>query len=200
MHWSPALLAAVTQNPVTNCHETFALQEFLNKWCHEDFIQIVRHEYHYHRLSQAPISNNTMIHHYNVTQDVWPTNQSGLGLFLSANEIARSGPGLHLAASLAALGEAALWHPRTLLLLSSSSVNKNCIEIHLSTRIQEYSFRKREVLCKTNTNISYSVWMPRSKSMSVVVKGRVSYIDLKSERISRQIAQVKSLDWGAAKV
>ena len=102
----------VTQNPVTRCHETFALQEFLNKRCHEDFIQIVRREYHYHRLSPSVISNNTTHRaHLTITmslQCLASVDQSGLSKPLSTNQIARSGPGLHLAAILAALGEAAL--------------------------------------------------------------------------------------------
>ena len=135
--------AAVTQNPVTRCHETFALQEFLNKRCHEDFIQIVRREYHYHRLSPSVISNNTTHRaHLTITmslQCLASVDQSGLSKPLSTNQITRSGPGLHLAAILAAHGEAAPSLTSRHWMLSHSDIppHKNCIEIHLSTRLSE---------------------------------------------------------------
>ena len=61
VQWSPAPLAAVTPNPVTNCHETFALQESLNRWCQDKFIQtvgtnIIITDYH---NSQSVITEHT---------------------------------------------------------------------------------------------------------------------------------------------
>ena len=52
---------AVTPNPVTNCHETFALQESLNRWCQDKFIQtvgmnIIITDYH---NSQSVITQHT---------------------------------------------------------------------------------------------------------------------------------------------
>lgn len=110
-------------------------------------------------------------------------DQSGPSVPLSANQIARSGPGLHLAALLAAPGEAALWCPDTECCHTLTSLaRKTCIEIHLSTRfrLQRFFQNNAWAFLKTNTRNLYSVWMQRLKSMSVVVKGRVSYIDLKS--------------------
>ena len=194
VQWSPLVLAAaVTQNPVTRCHETFALQEFLNKRCHEVFVQIVRREYHYHRLSPSPISNNTTDtgppHHYNVTLvsgSCWPIRTQWAALHQSDRSLR---PGLTLGGNLSVTGwSCSLTSGHWMLSHSDIPAHKNCIEIHLLTRLLEVLSER--VSFSQNKRSLYSVWMQRSKSMSVVVKGRVSYIDLKSGEFHVKLLQV----------
>ena len=196
MQWSPLVpAAAVTQNPVTRCHETFALQEFLNKRCHEDFIQIVRREYHYHRLSPSPISNNTT--------DTGPTSplqcHSSVWLLLTnQGSVSRSPPIRSLAQARAYTWRQCWRHTVKLLpdirtldvvMFSHSDIpaHKNCIEIHLLTRLLEVLSER--VSFSQNKHAKFIF------SLNAKVKVHVSCGEGKSKlyrpqvrRISRQMA------------
>ena len=194
VQWSPlALAAAVTQNPVTRCHETFALQEFLNKRCHEDCVQIVRREYHYHRLSPSPISNNTQHtqgppHHYNVTLvsgSCWPIRTQWAALHQSDRSLR---PGLTLGGNLSVTGwSCSLTSGHWMLSHSDIPAHKNCIEIHLLTRLLEVLSER--VSFSQNKHAKFIF------SLNAKVKVHVSCGEGKSKlyrpqvrRISRQIA------------
>ena len=116
-----------------------------------------------------------------------PLSQSGPRVWLSTNQITRSAPGLHLAAILAALGEAALWHPDTECCHTLTSLaHKNCIQVYLSTRFIETILYERVMSFSQNKRekFIYSVWMQRSELTSVVVRGRVSYLDSSQENLT----------------